>query len=67
MLKSGKFQDFVGFTTFPMKVNITYKEQVLSVCASDLPHLRAIVKKAIKKAEQLAPSEEDKQQGNIIA
>lgn len=66
MIKSGKFQAFVGFTTFPMKVNITYKGQVLSVNASDLPNLRAVVKKAIVKAKQLAPSEEDKQTGNIL-
>lgn len=67
MIKSGKFRALIGFLNFPMKVHITYGDQVLRINASDLPGLRAVVKKAIKKAEQLGPTDEDKQTGNIIS
>lgn len=65
-LISGKFKVYVSFNSFPMMVHIIYKDQVLKVNAADLPFLYAVVKKAIVKAEQLAPSDEDKKEGNIL-
>lgn len=61
MIESGKFKIFVGFSTFPLKASIVYKDSMkLEVSVADLPALRAAVKKAIKKAQEYAPTEEEK-------
>lgn len=61
-IKSGNFAAYVSFNIFPMKVTIAHKGQVVLKCnASELKNLRAVIKRAIQKAEQTAPSEEDKE------
>lgn len=65
-LISGKFKVMIGFNQYPMMAHIVYKDQVLKVNVSDLPCLLAIVKKAILKADQLSPTDEDKNQGNCL-
>lgn len=66
-IESGRFRVMVSFNSYPMMVHFIYKDQVLKVNASDLIFLRSVVKKAIIKVKQLAPSKEDKDEGNVVS
>lgn len=63
MIKSGKFQAYVSFGVYPLHINIAFKEQLIGkFTLTELKNLRAVTKRAIQKAEQTAPSEEDKEE-----
>lgn len=62
-IESGKFKAFVGFMNFPATTTIVYRDSLkLEILSSDLRSLRTVVDRAIKKAEQLAPTDEDREE-----
>jgi hypothetical protein len=62
-IESGKFKAFVGFTEFPLKTTIVYRDSLkLEILSSDLRSLRTVIDRAIEKTKQLAPSDEDREE-----
>lgn len=62
-IKSGKFAAYVSFNIFPMRITIAFNDTLIGKFSlSELKCLRAVIKRAIKKAEQTAPTEDDKEE-----